>query len=94
MLIKSFRISKIYISIVFLLSVFLTSFHHHNDLKTHPECPIYIIQTNITNADTPPDVKYIVDLDCKYEIVLEKLISIHSYNYINSYDQRAPPYNS
>ena len=94
MLIKSFRISKIYISIVFLLSVFLTSFHHHNDLETHSDCPIYIIQTNITNADTPPDIEYIVDLDLKYEIILEKSISIHNYNYRTSLHQRAPPYNS
>jgi len=94
MLIKLFRISKKYLSIVFLFSVFLISFHHHNDLKTHSDCPICIIQTNITNADIPPDVKYIVGLDYKYEIVLEKLVSIHSYNYKNSLHQRAPPYNS
>jgi len=94
MLIKSFKISKKYISIVFLLSVFFTSFHHHNDLKKHSECPICIIQTNITNADTPPDIEYLVDLDLKYGLILEKSISIHNYNYRTSLHQRAPPYNS
>ena len=94
MLTKYLKILKKYLSIVFLLSVFLTSFHHHNNLKSHPNCPICIIQRNVTNADTPPDIEYIVDLDLKYEIVLEKLISIYSYNYKNSLHQRAPPYNS
>ena len=94
MLIRLFKISKRCISVIFLLSTFLTSFHHHNDLKSHPNCPICVIQRNVTNADTPPDVEYIVDLNLKYEIVLEKLVSIHSYNYKNSLHQRAPPYNS
>jgi len=94
MLIKSSKILKKYLSIVFLLAVFLTSFHHHNDLKSHPNCPICVIQRNVTNADTPPDVEYIVDLNLKYEIVLEKLVSIHNYNYKNSLHQRAPPHNS
>ena len=94
MLIKSFKISKKYISIVFLLSVFLTSFHHHNDLKKHSECPICIIQTNITNADTPPDIEYLVDLDLKYGLILEKSISIYNYHHRTSLHQRAPPYNS
>jgi len=94
MLTKYLKILKKYLSIVFLLSVFLTSFHHHNDLKSHSNCPICVIQRNVTNADTPPDVEYIVDLDLKYEIVLEKLVSIHNYNYKNSLHQRAPPYNS
>ena len=94
MLIKSLKISKRYLSIVFLLSVFLTSFHHHNDLKTHADCPICIIQTNITNTNTPPNIEYLVDLDLKYGLVLEKLVSIYSYTYKNSLHQRAPPYNS
>jgi hypothetical protein len=94
MFLKSSKILKKYLSIVFLLSVFLTSFHHHNDLKPHPNCPICIIQRNITDADTPPDVEYIIDLDNKYEIILKKAISIYSYNYKNSLHQRAPPYNS
>ena len=94
MLTKLPKILKKYLSIVFLLSVFLTSFHHHNDLKSHSNCPICVIQRNVTNADTPPDIEYIVDLELKYEIVLEKLVSIHNHNYKNSLHQRAPPYNS
>jgi len=94
MLIKSFKISKKYISIVFLLSVFFTSFHHLNDLKKHSGCPICIIQTNITNADTPPDIEYLVDLDLKYGLILEKSISIYNYHHRTSLHQRAPPYNS
>ena len=44
---KIIKVLKKYFSVIFLLSIFLGSFHHHNDLKIHNDCPIYVLQTNI-----------------------------------------------
>jgi len=78
MLIKSFNFLKRYFTIIFLLSLFLASFHHHDDGKIHNDCPIYILQTNLTNADTSPDNSYIIDLDLVNEAILENLTSIYN----------------
>jgi len=94
MLIKLFRISKTYISIIFLLSIFLISFHHHNDGKIHQDCPICIIQTNITNTDIPQDNIYIVALNISSEAILSNLFLGYRYRFVNSFNSRAPPCNS
>jgi len=83
---------KSYFSAIFLVSIFLASFHHHNDGKIHQDCPIYIIQTNITNADTPQDNIYLVELNISSEAILSDLFLGYRYRFVNSFNSRAPPY--
>ena len=88
------KVLKKYFGVVFLLSIFLGSFHHHDDLEIHNDCPICILQTNITNADTPQENNHITSIELVNEAILENFITIYSYKFINSFHSRAPPYNS
>lgn len=44
---------KKFLSIMLFIATLLASFHHHNDLKTHNDCPICVLQSNFSSADTP-----------------------------------------
>ena len=66
-------------------------FHHHNDLKQHPDCKICMLQSSIANADTPVDVVYISQLDIPSESIIVKLTNLHSKKITNFFNARAPP---
>jgi len=66
-------------------------FHHHNDLKQHPDCKICTLQSSIANADTPVDVVYLSQLDIASESIVVKLINLHSKKTKNYFNARAPP---
>ena len=80
-----------YLSIVFIFATILTAFHHHNDLKTHSDCQICIIQSNITDADTPLDVEYLSDITILHEKIITQFVNFYLTNRQNDLHQRAPP---
>jgi len=84
------KISK-YFSIIFILAIFMGVFHHHNDLKQHPDCKICILQSNITNADTPIDVVYIQNIFIKNENISTYQNENYRKKLQNSSKARAPP---
>lgn len=87
-----YKFIKKYLSIVFLLAVFIGSFHHHDDMQEHNSCQICTINSNIFDADTPSEVVYLTSLDIKLEAIYAKLISSHSLKPLGSIHQRAPPH--
>jgi hypothetical protein len=91
MLTKSFKTLKIQLGIIFLVSIFLGSFHHHDDGLIHHDCPVYILQAHVSDADTPVENTYITDLDLIGEAVLGTFASTYSYRFQNSLHSRAPP---
>ena len=61
------NIVKKYFSIVLLLSAFLSTTHHHNDLQTHSDCKICVLQSNIVDADTPTPTNYLSNIELHYQ---------------------------
>ena len=83
---------KKYISIIFIISTLVGIFHHHNDLKQHSDCKICVVKSNITDIDTPSEVKYFTKLDIISEYIVAKLINFHIRNPKNPLQARAPPF--
>jgi len=92
MLKKSFKVLKRYLGIVYLISIFLTVTHHHNDLNIHNDCKICILQSDITNSDTPPTYTSLVDIENIYEVVVVDTDTTYIQEIQNLLRQRAPPY--
>ena len=85
------KLFKKYFSFIFLISIFLTSLHHHNDLKTHTDCKICVLQSNTKNVDTPPQHTYLSNIVVVYnEIYVDKTTTYHKA-IINPLHTRAPP---
>jgi len=86
------RFFKKYLSIVFVLALFVGSFHHHShDDLSHEDCQICTIASNLLIADTPKDVKYLSDITLISESVISKLINLHLNTQANLLHARAPP---
>jgi len=49
---KSDKIKKLLASLL-LAAAFLGAFHHHEDTGIHHDCPIYLLQSNLTAPDLP-----------------------------------------
>jgi len=86
-----FKFLKKYFATVFLLSIFVSSFHHHDDGKIHIDCPVYILQTNIASSDAPQATNYLTDIELVNEAILNSYSFTYSYRFKNQLHQRAPP---
>jgi len=80
-----------YFSIIFIIATLMGVFHHHNDLKIHNDCQICTIQSSIADADTPSQTPYFTQLDILHDILVPKLICLHSKTLTNPLHARAPP---
>ena len=87
----SFALLRKYFSIVFLFAIFLSTTHHHNDLKLHNDCKICILQSNITNADTPPPTSYLVDITIISEQISTYFTLFYNQSFYSTLHSRAPP---
>ncbi|NPA59052.1 MAG: hypothetical protein GXO30_01090 [Epsilonproteobacteria bacterium] len=83
---------KRYFSIIFIIATIVASFHHHNDLKVHPECKICTINSSMIDADTPIKVTYLQELEITTELIVTKLSNLCSKFTQNNISLRAPPY--
>jgi hypothetical protein len=84
------KLIKKYFSIVFLLSAFLSVTHHHNDLQTHSDCKICVLQSNVVNADTPIITNYLPNIELHYQKIIFLTQSYTEYKR-NFSHIRAPP---
>ncbi len=82
---------KIYFSTIFLIVIFMGSFHHHDDLKQHNSCQICLIQSNIISADIPSDISYLPTIKQISELIVPNLTNFYHYIQISSLHSRAPP---
>ncbi len=80
-----------YISIIVILSAFMGSFHHHNDLKQHNDCQICTMQYNTQDIDIPQKVVYVSSLLYLNEGIKTKFYSVVLAQYIALDNARAPP---
>lgn len=87
----SMKVTKKYFSIIFIVATLLGVLHHHNDLRVHNDCQICILQSNITNGDTPQDVVYITPLEHFSEQILSKPKKLHVKTFYSNISSRAPP---
>ena len=86
-----YKFLRKYISIIFIVATFMGVFHHHNDLKSHNDCPICTLQSSIADADTPTQTPYFTKLNILHDDLILKLISLHSKGITNPLHARAPP---
>ena len=86
------KLFKKYFSVIFLISIFFTSLHHHNDLKTHTDCKICILQSNTKNIDTPPQHTYLSDIVVVYTDIYVDKTTTYLKAIINPLHTRAPPF--
>jgi len=56
-----------YFSVIVLFSTFLSTTHHHNDLQTHSDCKICVLQSNVVDTDTPTPINYIPNIELNYQ---------------------------
>ena len=85
------KIIKKYFIIIFALSIFMSAFHHHNDLKIHNDCSICAIQSNFTSADAPTQTTYLTNIEPFSFIIIGKLPNLYLKNINNTSKARAPP---
>jgi hypothetical protein len=73
-----------------LLATFAGVLHHHNDLKTHVDCSICTIQSNLADADVPQEFILAQIQNLSFEIInLKESVCCFSVN--STYLSRAPP---
>jgi hypothetical protein len=85
------RVMKKYFTVIFTITILMSAFHHHSDLKVHNDCSICVIQSNFTSADTLTQITYLIDIDTFSFIVVGKLPNLHLKNIDNTSKARAPP---
>jgi len=88
------RFFKKYLYIVFMVSMFLGSFHthkHSDTLNIDDDCQICIVQSNFLNADVPKDVSYLSDIKLYSQLIITPLSNLHSYKDTQLLKARAPP---
>ena len=85
------KLLKKYFSIIFVLATLIGVLHHHNDLNIHNDCQICTIQSNIANADTPPNRVYVTELSNYSESIVSTLLTPHADVKQNPLNARAPP---
>jgi len=86
-----FKLLKKYFSIIFAFATIIGALHHHHDLKTHPECKICVMQSNIIDIDVPIKTIYLTKIDRPSEsIILQS--KILNLKYIQNQPRpRSPP---
>ena len=89
LMIKTFF--KRYLGIVFIVATLMGSFHHHNDLKQHNNCPICIINANLFSGDETPKVTYLQDIEFISEAITKALKTLHDIKLVKSLKARSPP---
>jgi len=87
---KRGAIVKRFLSALLLAATLLSAMHHHNDLKSHPECPVCILQTNISSGDIPSST-YIPVVEKLPSFTVSKLQTIEVSYSSSSHFARAPP---
>jgi len=85
------KLLKKYFSIIFIVATFMGVFHHHNDLKQHPDCKICQLQSSIADADTPVDVVYISKINIKSEAIVSTPTKVYKHTELQLLYARAPP---
>ncbi len=78
-------------STIFVISMFFSVFHSHNDLKSHNDCQICTVQSNISNADTPSENVYLSNIELFSQGTISKLPNQHESQKFISLRARAPP---
>ncbi len=87
---KRGAIVKRFLSALLLAATLLSAMHHHNDLKSHPECPVCILQTNISSGDVPSATNIQI-AQTQPSLTLSELKIIKISNISSSHFARAPP---
>ena len=85
------RFLKKYLSIVFILALFVGSFHHHDDTIAHDDCQICTIHSNLLNADLPTEVHYLTQIEIRPEAIQTNLLNLHLDTTTKLLHARAPP---
>ncbi len=80
-----------YISLIFVIAIFMGAFHHHNDMQEHSDCQICTIQNNLIDIDTPNTVSYLTSFSIQSEAVVANLKNFQLQEKILTFSARAPP---
>ena len=79
-----------FLSAVLLAVTLLSALHHHNDLKTHNDCPVCVLQSNLSGADTPAALS-LQEIDAHSDPVVTRFITLRLSSRPESVFARAPP---
>jgi len=90
MIMKKSKVFKKFFSVLLLTATLLVALHHHNDLKTHNHCPICILQSNFSSADTSVSFS-LEDIETPFIPIYSNFISIQLSHKPKSIYSRAPP---
>ena len=87
------KLLKKYLSIVFVVALFMGSMHHKHDdsAHSHSDCQICTIQSNLLNSDTPKEVVYLSKIELQYELISTQLTTLHLDTTKKLLNARAPP---
>ena len=79
-----------FFSALLLAATLLASLHHHNDLKTHNDCPICVLQSNFAGADMPAAFS-LEPVETLFVPIASHFISLRLSNRPESVLARSPP---
>jgi len=74
-----------------LLATFIGVLHHHNDLRTHVDCSICTIQSNLVDSDVP-QLFTLAEIQDTFIQICKPQESVYDFNTHSTYLSRAPPY--
>jgi hypothetical protein len=83
-----------YISIIFAIATLMGSMHHHDDMRTHTDCKVCMVQQNIVDIDTPIEIDYLTLFSRVSESTLVNLQILHIQKVNLAFSARAPPFYS
>lgn len=86
---KSVIVNKLTI-VWLLLATFAGVLHHHNDLRTHSDCSICTIQSNLVDTDVPKTFT-LVQIQNIIVQIYKPQDSIYDFSVNSTYLSRAPP---
>ncbi|BBG66415.1 hypothetical protein NNO_1712 [Hydrogenimonas sp.] len=78
------------LSTVLLAVTLFSALHHHNDLKTHNDCPVCVLQSNLSVADTPATLS-LQEIDAHSDPVVTRFVTLRLSSRPESVFARAPP---
>ncbi|MCF6309262.1 MAG: hypothetical protein L3J19_02125 [Sulfurimonas sp.] len=86
---KSVIVNKL--TVVWLvLAAFVGVLHHHNDLKTHVDCSICTIQSNLLNTDVPQTFT-LAEIENTFIQICKPQETVYDFSVNSTYSSRAPP---
>jgi len=77
-----------YTAVIFVLFIFIASFHHHDTLEQYNDCQICTIQSNI---DTPIEVAYLSSIELFFETIIKPFKFFSKDKKPIQLQARAPP---